>query len=611
MSRDLPTLVERGVMKSLMQLWQVLAHEMGEICDTNTTLDIKTVKRRVECEGLSFLTITLSNFCTDLQKGLDRGYVDHDLFKSFSFKGGLPRFLGGFLGLVFDRESGKLLDDPSIDAIFALRQLTLFYSKIRLDCSEERTRRSINGYIECEMEVRKKDEERTSADYRSFSRVSLLLCADVFSRVDLRIFSGNIRPKHGPGSTAERIRGNSKFRQREWPVRLENTFPALEYITSGWKDFPILEHVNFLEPCAERPVRVITVHKTLKAPRIIAIEPVAMQYTQQAVLECFMDELKGDDILSQFIKFDDQSFNQALARKGSIDGSLATLDLSEASDRVSNQLVRAMLANFPHFAEAVDASRSRKADVPGFGVIRLAKFASMGSALCFPMEALTFLTLVFLGIQKELNLPLNRQIIQSFVGQVCIFGDDIIIPDRFVSATVDVLEAFGFRVNTNKSFWNGKFRESCGGDYYGGHDVSVVKCHELLPTRKQHVDEVISTVSLRNQLYELGLWKTCQWIDDLLRRVLRHYPTVNPTSSVLGRHSYLGYQTQLMDVKLHTPLVKGYVVEAILPESKLDGEHALLKYFLKRGIEPFDEEHLERAGRPDAVSIKLRWSKPY
>jgi hypothetical protein len=117
--------------------------------------------------------------------------------------------------------------------------------------------------------------------------------------------------------------------------------------------------------------------------------------------------------------------------------------------------------------------------------------------------------------------------------------------------------------------------------------------------------------SMRNQLYQLGLWKTCQWIDEHLTSILKYYPVVSPTSPVLGRHSVLGYQEERMDPHLHRPLVRGYVVQATPPKDPLDGEAALLKVMLKRGLEPLDKQHLERAGRPDAVYLKLRWATPY
>jgi hypothetical protein len=591
-----------------MLLWEEVLNELGTWCCTSTSRDLKTVSARVEHEGLSFLTITLPAFCSDFQKSLDEGQVSRDLFQGFPFRGSLPRFLGGFFDLVFDRVTGRLLDTPNIDAIFAIRQLTLMFGKIALECSDERVKAAVEGYIECEKQVKVSDKLRSPESYMEFHRMSILLWADILSQVDEDIYYERILPKHGPGATADRLKGNQKYVQAEWTDRLEQVFPAAKFLLPNWKYLPDLDRINWLEPGAERPVRVITVPKTLKTPRIIAIEPACMQYAQQGILESLVGAIERDDLLSKLVGFSDQLPNQQLAQKGSLDGSLATLDLSEASDRVSNQLVRTMLRNHPNMLEAVDATRSRKADVPGHGVIRLAKFASMGSALCFPIEAMVFLTLLFLGIQDELNRPLTRKDIKSFVGRVRVYGDDIIIPVEYVRSAVNRLQSFGFKVNVNKSFWNGNFRESCGKDYYGGHDVSVVRVRQMIPAQRSNAPEIISTVSLRNQLYKVGLWRTVKWLDEQIEAVIP-FPAVLPTSPVLGRHSFLGYETEKTSPTLHSPLVRGAVVSSIAPKSNLDGYGALLKFFLKRGEEPFQQkDHLERYGRPDRVNIIIRWA---
>lgn len=630
-------------MKSLTSLWQIVAEELATRCRTSTTQDYKTVLRRVEHEGLSFLTITLPSFGDDLQKGLDQGYVDRSLFTSFSRKGELPRFLGGFLDLVFDRGTGRLVHDPSIEAIYSLRQLTLMFGKILIPCSSAREQAAIEGYLNCEKEVRASDSERTADDYREFTRMSGLLWADVFAGTDRKVYSAivgdrsvpRLIPKHGPGATADRIKGNLKFVQREWTRRLDAVFPYGEYCIPSWRYHSYLDHVSFLEPGEERPVRVTLVPKTLKTPRIIAIEPVAMQYMQQAISRDLVGSIEsGDSRFGWILGFSSQGPNQSLAARGSRMGSLATLDLKEASDRVSNQLVRAMLANHPHLNEAVDACRTRKADVPGKGVIRLAKFASMGSALTFPIEAMVFATLIFVGIQRELNRPLTKKEIDTFKGQVRVYGDDIIIPVEFVRSVVGVLEAFGFRVNTSKSFWTGKFRESCGREYYDGEDVSISRVRRVFPEQRSDVLETISLVSLRNRFYESGLWASARYLDDILEKLLRHYPTVMPGSPVLGRESLLGYETHKVHRDHHSPLVKGYVVTARSPESKLDDIWALQKVFLTKegeqqgdlAVTPYDHfakflsghggepaavrDHLERHGRPDAVDIKLRLASP-
>ncbi len=627
-------------MKRLTYLWQLTLKDLGVRCCTSTFRDSKRVTDRVEHEGVSFLTITLPKFGSDFEKSLDRGFVAHDLFTGFRFRGGLPEFLGGFLELVFDHDSGRLLSDPDVASIFAVRQLTRLFSKILLECSDARREAAIEGYLTVEKELKGHDHARRrelsniQVEEDSLRRVFALLWADSCTAVDNSIatYSG-IRPKHGPGATADGLMGNQKFVQSEWTDRLEDVFPFGEYALPSWKYFhpnwvessctragdlrTSGRRVNYLDPGQERPVKVTLVPKTLKTPRIIAIEPTCMQYMQQAIAEMLVEQLqtyrKGRDT-SCFIGFRLQEPNQLMAQIGSQSGDLATLDLSEASDRVSNSLVRSLLRQWPHLGDGVDACRSRSAKVPGRSkIIRLAKFASMGSALTFPIEAMIFTSVVFLGIEKSLNRPLTRRDIQSLRGRVRVYGDDIVCPVENVQSVIHSLEAFGFKVNVDKSFWNGKFRESCGKEYYDGHDVSVVKCRRLLPSSRRDAQGVISTVSFRNQCYMAGLWGTARYLDDVLSKLLGHFPDVGKDSPVLGRHSYLEqYQVDKMSEHTHSPLVRGYVEDVRIPPNSVENEHALLKFFLKRGLEPFaDRNHLTHSGRPKSTNIKLRWSTPY
>jgi hypothetical protein len=514
---------------------------------------------------------------------------------------------------VFDRFSGVLLNDPDIDAILSVRQLTLMYSKVLLPCSDAREKDAMTGYVQCEREVKEKDAFFTPDDFREFKRMSSLLFGSIFSEVDRKVYNLELCPKHGPGATADKLRGNAKYQQRTWPARLEPYFPVGDYMFPNARYFN--EHYNeitFLEPGAEIPVRVISVPKTMKTPRIIAVEPTAMQYAQQALLEAILEAIEKDSLINRLLGFADQVPNQHMACMSSHTGELATLDLSEASDRVSNQLVMEMTARWTHLHGAIQACRSTKADVPGYGVMPLSKFASMGSALCFPVEAMVFLTSVCLGLEKTLNTRFSdRRSLKSAVAGVRIYGDDIIIPVDSVFSVVNSLEHFGARVGASKSFWIGKFRESCGKEYYDGYDVSIVKVRRMLPTTRKHVPEIISTVSLRNQLYEAGYWETVKWLDSLLVKILKYFPWVESSSSVLGRVSFLGYESQKECEKLHAPLVKGWVVSSRLPKDPLSEDGALLKFFLKRGNEPVaDERHLERAGRPRTVDIKTRWAQP-
>jgi hypothetical protein len=595
-------------MKSLMSFLQEVLIDLGTWCCTSTTRDYQTISRRVEHEGLSFLTITLADFGKELETALDQGHVGPDQFTGFQRTGGLPRFLGGFLDQVFDRSTGRLLQEPSVVCIWAIRQLTLMWSKIYLECTPTRQKGAIDNYLECENDVRLHDTELPQELAEDFHRVSMLLWADVLSQVDGDIHRGEIVPKHGPGATADKLRGNAKWNQQEWTERLDEVFPHWEYLISGQReeDIASLSGVRIVEPGAERPVRVISVPKTQKTPRIIAVEPTCMQYVQQGLLASITGATKRSRFAKWLVGCQDQVPNQHLAEQGSRDRATATLDLSEASDRVSYQHVRLLLQNFPWLEAAVDSCRSRKADVPGHGEITLAKFASMGSALTFPMEEMVFSTIIFVAIESELRRRLTVEDVQSFRGSVRLFGDDIVVPTEFVNAVIRYLEAFGLKVNRSKSFWTGWFRESCGKEYYAGEDVSIVRLREFLPTRRTDVSEIVSTVSTMNQLYRAGLWRAAAHLQRVVERLNIPLPDVAESSPVLGRHSFLGFETQKLCKDLHRPLVKGYRVRSVIPVSKLDDRPALLKCLTQPPSDlPSDGvEHLERSGRPIAVSIK-------
>lgn len=650
-------------MKSLTSLWSCVAEETATRCCTSATLDVNYVKSRVEHEGLSFLGITLASYGKAIEKWLDRGIVepsDAPAFKRAGGRSSLPAFLQGYLARVFDPSSGILLDHPDIEAIYAIRQLTLMFSKIALPrvaqsdgtyqvVTPEREKRAMLEYVQCEKDVKFSDSI-LDVDYMSrFERMSEVLFGEMFDWMEMNLSFGNLVPKHGPGAVADRLSANAKFDQRSWTTRLQRVFPFEDYaVTNAHVSVNVRAPrcygesaamhcyqssaqpiaVDVLEPGAEVPVRVITVPKTLKSPRIIAIEPTCMQYMQQALFGLFRDGFERFDPLSSMIGIDDQEPNRQLAREGSLSGHLATLDLSEASDRVSNQHVIGLFAKRPLLLEAVQATRSTKADVPGHGVLRLAKFASMGSALCFPIEAMVFLTTVFCGIEQEHITPLTSTAVKAYRRSVRIFGDDIIVPADYVLSVVDWLGLFGHRVNVSKSFWTGRYRESCGKEYYEGQDVSIVKVRAVLPTRRQDAAGVISAVSLRNQLYWAGLWKAAGWMDDYLGAVLKHFPNVAPTSPALGRESVLGYQFQTLDPHTHSPLVKGYYVSAEPPEDVLEGDGAMMKCLLRNterryglltdkpskprfGDANVDAEHLRRTGRPEHVNIKLGKVSPF
>jgi hypothetical protein len=249
--------------------------------------------------------------------------------------------------------------------------------------------------------------------------------------------------------------------------------------------------------------------------------------------------------------------------------------------------------------------------LPSGEVIPLQKFASMGSALTFPIEAMVFCTIAIVGCLGLSNTTPTIASIKRLVGSVRVYGDDIIVPADKAEDVIVALETFGFVVNRHKSFWTGSFRESCGKEYFHGHDVSVVKVREHYPTSRRSVKELVSLVSFRNQLCEAGWLGMVELLDADIERILGIFPYVAPNSPLLGR---IGPEPPVVDrwnKNLHRMETKGYTVRAISPISPLEGVPALTKTLMHPGISKMDRSHLVRSGRPRAVGLKLAWAPTY
>ncbi len=613
-------LVKEVSMKSLVLLWSVLAKDLASACHTSTDRDIRTVAGREEHEGTSFLTITLPAFGKAFDKALQEGTLTTTSFRKV--RSGLPMFLSGFLRQVFNAD-GVILpqNEISVDAVEAVRQLCYVFQKIELRCSPEREQQALDSFCVADEETGIWDDSSPDHDYliaRLKSTASLLF-RDVLGEMDRKVWLGDITPGHGPGTTADRLLGNKKYDLLYWPRRLEAEFPYGEYGVPSPRFDMFCRWGRVLQPDsdAELPARVILVPKTLKTPRVISAEPAAMQWIQQGLAKPLVSLLEADDVVGPLIGFTDQNPNRMMAREGSIHGHLATLDLKEASDRVSYDQVTGILGNWPWFSKAITSCRSNLAALPNGDVITLRKFAPMGSALCFPLEAMVFLTAVFVGIEDHLirtgkSRLGSRSAVKRFHGLVRVYGDDIIVPVEFVEAISEVFRRLNWRINFEKSFFEGDFRESCGGDYFRGEDVTPVKLRRTPPTSRLQVSEIESFVAFRNLLFLKGRWKTCQTLDQMIGNLIP-FPLVSSDSPILGRLTSLPHEEYLMpgdkwDKDLHHIVRKGLVASNKIPLSTVSGVGALLKTLL---VTSEQSDHLERAGRPVARKAKLRFGRPY
>lgn len=583
-------------MKSLVDLCLLLTRESGLLVDVKTSRDEQTITRRVECEGESFLTITLPKFGTAFEQCLAMEVLDPTLFPEFRVRRGRPVFLQGFLGLVFD-DRGFLLANPNIEAIRFIRQITKMFKRVKTLCSDERQVKAARGYKKVEDELSDLDDEFL-ADLR---RHAAALWGPYLSAVSSEIYKNGVVPRHGPGATATGELGNKKYTRFTWTERLEEFFPFGDHLFASPRQWgeqgPVV-----LPPEQEPPVKVVHVPKTASTTRVIAEEPVWTQYVQQGILRVFTDLLPRFPEVDGVCGWTDQSPNQRLARTGSINGGFATIDLSSASDRVTVQHVEAILTNQTFLKDCIMSCRSTRADVSG-EILTLKKFASMGSALCFPMETMVFTTVVSIGLERSGFYQGRKPSLRQLFGMVRVFGDDIIVPAQTSWGVLDSLVDYGFVVNRDKTFLNGKFRESCGADWYSGSSVTPTYLSKPLPSSRSDLDSIVSLFEFGNHLEEGGYCSTADGVFSYLAGVLGFVPGSPKGSGGIGRWS--GELVTRHHTDYHRPVHKAYVYSTPLPLNEVDGWSALLKVFTT----PFNEDvnHFKRSGRPQSGYLSLRW----
>jgi hypothetical protein len=202
---------------------------------------------------------------------------------------------------------------------------------------------------------------------------------------------------------------------------------------------------------------LFTVPKSATIDRCACKEPDVNMFLQHAAGAALTKLL-----LRVGIDLSDQSRNRNLAREGSIKGSHATIDLSSASDTLCTELVFQLLPA-PWFSY-LESLRCARTYIPFEGYEfwhQNEMFSSMGNAFTFPLE-----TLVFYALAKATCYLTGTS------GRILVYGDDIVVPSGCAREVCDVLSFVGFTPNGDKTFITGNFRESCGGHYVGGKDVT-------------------------------------------------------------------------------------------------------------------------------------------
>jgi len=219
--------------------------------------------------------------------------------------------------------------------------------------------------------------------------------------------------------------------------------------------------------------RLTFVPKSNEISRTICTEPILNMFFQKGigyVLEKRLREVVGIDLSTQPQK------NRSLCRIGSLTGRFGTIDLSSASDSMSLELVRKWFPD--HIVRWLELTRCKKTTLPGGRSLDLHMISSMGNAFTFPLQTIFFTSLVvgaYRALDRKIEYPRG-----DTIGNFAVFGDDIIVLQEAYNLVLKMLSYTGFSVNYDKSFNEGLFRESCGHDYFNGHNVRGVYLKKLL-----------------------------------------------------------------------------------------------------------------------------------
>lgn len=575
----------------LRSIWNGLS-SCGRNTEFVDNSDRQTFDRRLVNEGAEFYARGLTSLRTALLTGLEKGQFELDgpyLFKKR--KGSrLPTFLYRGWAAIFD-DSGRVRDIVNVDAVSCLNQLLAVFGKIEGGHTPESELQCISNFVKNEEEVRTWNRVLASytnmlpdhlvrlpspidrykyrfikggTDYMFTNMVSTESYAhrcgvssekplidgnylDLFileaRRLVRRILSAedprDIRPKHGSGASACSTLVSERYGTPRYIKSIDAIWSYSEYFylspghlsdempgrvegvgiptTHKW-----LDDLEEYTPCA----KVLLVPKDARGPRLISCEPRETMWIQQGVLGKFVTCLEAHPLTKGLVNFTDQSINNYQAYRASITRDSATLDLKDASDRISMNLVRAI---FPrNWVDALEACRSGATELPDGTVVELSKFAPMGSALCFPVMALTIWSLLTAAAnmsQTERSVKASGALARAnkafaWDNPVYVYGDDIIVPSSFAECAMLVLESVGLTVNTNKSFVRSLFRESCGGEYYNGWEVTPVRLR-MLPD--DDVPSRMRVIAFHNNIVVKSNTQP-QWLTQLIHEWYPHVP---------------------------------------------------------------------------------------
>lgn len=615
---------------------------------TDCERDHKRLLSAVDNHGVSFLCDTLVSFAKHFDTCLANGRLTPSglvHFGPYKRSVAVPKLFKGLLLRVFHSD-GELRSFPEIRCIQFIRQLSKLAKSLLISCPDSRIYENVQEFVGTDSGVRSPTLNWDDPDPMFDGYLDLQFGDHVLSDIPIDCQSGGQiggtskdrgifdavqrtadiftsflgcfkatewKPRHGPGAVADQSRDLYKYNFPSWSCRLEAAFPFADFAYANyanWSD-DCLHESNSLPLEVESSSKLIAVPKTYRAPRLIASEPVAHQWCQQIIRDFLMSRVK-DTPFATSIRFSDQGWNGSLALEASHTGSHATIDLSSASDRISCWMVERLFRRNPSLVFALQSCRTRYLTQDLCQkqpkLLKLRKFSTMGSAVTFPVQTILF-TVISVGcVLFERGLPVTIRNIRKVSREVRVFGDDMIVPTDSSDRIMEQLEIFGLKINHQKTFKTGKFRESCGVDAYDGHLVTTVNVNHVPSWSKP--ESVISSVDSHNNLFLQGLWNSANYVKTTVSSWKRFiFPDVECGSGAIGWYTYDVIDNHLLKSRWNVGLQRReYSVTRPIGTRRrrtVDCNSALLQYFVEAAGQR--EIHGDRIGSLEQrCPLKLR-----
>lgn len=481
------------------------------------------VLQRLEYEGEGFVTKTLPMIGKLFDESLSIGKLLPMPCKT-KRRGSLPLFLTGLIEHVFDPKLGTLLHTPDVDAIRLIRQLTYMFYKLERPYAQETVDECINSFVSVDQELTDHCDSRPELAGVIYTAQSVI--REIFSGFDPR----DIVPRPGPGAEAKGLTHDRRYEPHILYEKIHNVYPYYRYFYNGSNHLLDRRHNYMSIPRSKSSgiSRLSVVPKDSRGPRLICMENHEYMWFQQGLGRAMMTHIEQHPFSRGQVNFSDQTINGKLALCGSRTGSWATLDMKEASDRISKDLVNSLFEDVPDLLARLQALSTDYIELPNGSILRTKKFAPMGSALCFPVMSIVHYALGIASV--KMHYP--RESIRAIAKGIFVYGDDIICRHRYVNALLEEFPLYGLKFNVKKSFYTGKFRESCGVDAYNGINVTPMrikddafgKSAELIPKHLAYF----------HGFFARGLWNLAKLWRRHIENAYGNFPCVSTCSEALG-----------------------------------------------------------------------------